>query len=92
MEEKKEMKDTPVQEEDLEAVNGGKYTIVGEETIICPFCVQKHPVGVIGGKQTVGRYIRKLYYCRSAKQYFYKDQGRYYDINGELLPIGDIMD
>jgi len=92
MEEKKEMTDIPVQDEKLDAVSGGKRTIVGEETVICPFCIQKHPVGVVGGKQTVGRYIRKLYWCRAAKQYFYKDGGKFYDINGEPLPIGAFED
>ena len=89
--EDKRMMEAPVQEAELNTVNGGekRYVIDHEETVLCPFCIQKHPVGVIGGKQTVGVFIRKLYWCRNANQYFYKEGSKYYDINGEHLPIGD---
>ncbi len=90
MEEEEKKMQIPLDEDDLDAVSGGKFVTDRTEVKFCPYCIKKHPIQVIRGKHKVGKHMHTLYWCKSARQYFIKAVNGYFDIHDDRLPTGTI--
>jgi hypothetical protein len=90
MGEEKDMIQAPLDENDLEEVSGGQYVIDRKDMRFCPYCMKKHPIGIIRGKHRVGKHMYTLYWCKFKRQYFVKAVNGYFDIHDERLPVGTI--
>lgn len=73
---------------ELEAVDGGKvYEVERNSNMFCPFCMRKHVISVIKGKEKVGRYYHRLYYCYNAREYFIHADNGYFTMEGEWIHV-----
>ena len=78
---------TELSEEELEAVNGGRFTIqVKNLAGTCPYCMKSH-----NRLQRMGQVLKingrsfPIYFCPYAREYFICARNGYFDLKGRRL-------